>query len=347
LKRSPIIPDLEFILTNLGNLLEEFRNRRIFLTGGTGFFGKWLLETLCIANIRLNLNLTITILSREPAKFVKEYGYFAGYNFVTFLRGDILQIKFFDNKFDYIIHAAATSDAKLYQEDPIYMFDTIVSGTKNVLELARHCSCQKLLFISSGAVYGQQPFSIKNVGEDFNGGPDLMNPSSVYSEAKRSSELLCLLYSNRYGLNIKIARCFAFVGPYMPLDKHFAIGNFILNVLKKQNITIRGDGTPLRSYMYTSDLIIWLLTILLNGQKCYPYNVGSEKSISIFQLAKMVAEISKEKININILKEFTPGLPVEQYVPATTRARGELHLKEMVTLEEAIFKTIVFYTDKL
>src|SRR5260370_33188789 len=98
------------------------------------------------------------------------------------------------------------------------------------------------------------------------GAPDTMDANSAYGEGKRMAELLCAIYRKSYGIETKIARGFAFVGPYMQLDTHFAIGNFVSDSLAGQCIEVRGDGTPLRSYLYASDLMVWLWTILTRGK---------------------------------------------------------------------------------
>ena len=169
------------------------------------------------------------------------------------------------------------------------MMETILDGTRRTLDFSAACGCRKLLFVSSGAVYGRQPADVALLDEEFPGGPDPTSPGSAYGEAKRAAELLCVLRGQRAGVEPKIARAFAFVGPYLPLDRHFAIGNFIGDALAGRPIVVRGDGTTVRSYMYGLDLALWLLAILVDGAPGRPYNVGSEEAISIGDLARRVA----------------------------------------------------------
>jgi dTDP-glucose 4,6-dehydratase len=242
---------------------------------------------------------------------------------------------------------ATESSQKLNLEEPLLMLDTIVQGTRHTLDFARHCHTQKLLLTSSGAVYGKQPSDLKLISEDYNGAPDVMDSVSVYGEGKRIAELLCLQYSKQYNIESKIARGFAFVGPYLPLDIHYAIGNFIGDAIRGQPIQVKGDGTPYRSYLYAADAAIWLWTILYRGQTCRPYNVGSEKEITISELAKQVAGGSKPPQKVVIAQKPMPGKAPERYVPSTRRACTELGLQQYVDLPEAIKRTIEFNRAKM
>ncbi len=234
----------------------------MFITGGTGFFGHWILESLLWANDILDLDVKIVLLSRNPDAFSKKNPQLAYHPAVSWIQGDVKTFDFPEGQFSYVIHAASEGNVRLAQENPILLFDTIVEGTHHVLEFARTHGTRKLLFTSSGAVYGRQPPELTHIPEDYSGAPDVMNPRSAYGEGKRAAELLCNLYSQQFGLETKIARCFAFVGPYLPLNANYAIGNFIRDAINGGPIVIKGDGTPYRSYLYAADLAIWLWTIL-------------------------------------------------------------------------------------
>src|SRR5262249_42748309 len=155
--------------------------------------------------------------------------------------------------FSHIIHAAADTAVPVTPQDRIRIFDSIVTGTRRVLEAARVSRARRLLLTSTGAVYGEQPSDVAQIREDYRGAPDALQPGAAGAEAKRAAEAQCALYADDR-LQPTIARCFAFVGPYMPTAAHLAAGQFVRDALNGGPICVRGDGTPVRSYMYASDL---------------------------------------------------------------------------------------------
>lgn len=342
---NPLADDLDHILDHTRDLWEDLRGERIFITGGTGFFGCWLLESFLWANERLNLGANATVLTRSPQSFARKTPHLAQADNVSLLQGDVRNFAFPAGMFSHIIHAATDASAKLNAENPLLMLDTIIEGTRHTLDFAVHCKAERFLLTSSGAVYGKQPSDVTHIPEDYPGAPDPLDPKSAYGQGKRLAEHLCVQYARADGLQPKIVRCFAFVGPYLPLDAHFAIGNFIRDGLKGGPIIIQGDGTPLRSYLYGADLVIWLWTILLRGSVLRPYNVGSEFAINIANLAKVIAGLSKPTPEISINYPIPSNILGEQYIPSTKTARNELGLSQWINLEVAIVKTNQWYLE--
>ena len=338
--KNSLSHDLDHILEHTKALWEDLREKKVFVTGGTGFFGKWLLESFVWANDQLDLNAQMHVLSRNPDSFKARYSHFAKASGLTFHQGDVRDFDFPQDRFDFVIHAATDASAQLNEKNPLLMVDTIVEGTRRTLEFARHCGAQRFLFTSSGAVYGRQPSDLSNLPEYYSGAPDPIQPASAYGEAKRLAELFCSIYQKEYDLKITIARCFAFVGPYLPLDSHFAIGNFIRDGLNGGPIQVNGDGTPYRSYLYAADLAIWLWTILFRGTPGEAYNVGSEDVITIRELAYEVAASFPNSPEVVITKNPVPGRETESYVPSVKKARDNLDLNSWINLKEALHRTI-------
>jgi len=323
------------------------RGQQVFLTGGTGFFGCWLVESFCHVNRVLDLNAHISILTRNPGQFANKCPHLAKDNAVSLQKGDVRNFDFPEGDYRFVIHAATEASAKQSAEAPLDMLSTIVEGTKRALDFAASHRTQAFLFTSSGAVYGKQPGNLTHVPETYLGGPDPLDAASVYAEGKRLAEQLCSQYSNRYGLGAKIARCWAFCGPHLPLDAHFAIGNFIGDVLAGRVIEIKGDGTPRRSYLYAADLAAWLWTMLFQAPDVVPFNVGSAQDISILELAELVTRALGANTEIRIAQRSVPGAGPARYVPCVDRAREQLGLEAWTPLEEAIQRTADWYLDRV
>jgi len=335
--------DLDNILARTEPLWKELRGERILITGATGFFGCWLLESFAWANRRLDLHAHAVGLSRNPGLLAEKAPHLARNPAIVLHAADVRHGGFPNGTFSHVIHAATEASATLNNETPMVMFDTIVEGTRRTLQFAIASSVARFLLVSSGAVYGTQPPQLTHVGESFAGGPDPLEPASAYAEGKRSAEMLCSLAASPR-LATTVARCFAFVGPYMQLDAHFAIGNFIADRLRKRPIRVQGDGSPVRSYLYAADLTVWLWTILFRGQSRRAYNVGSEEGLNIAALARRVATVLPPELDVNIASTAIDDAPAHRYVPCTARAREELGLRAEVSLHDGIFRTHAWST---
>ena len=297
--------------------------RRIFITGGTGFFGKSMLDYRLRHPDWEWAQAEWAILSRSPERFVAEYPRLANQAGVSFVGGDVRDFAFPQGPFDAIIHAATSAVTTLSDAE---MTSVILDGVRHVADFARAIDCKKILFTSSGAVYGPR---ISPASED-----DTCNPVTAYGKGKLAAEQMLV----DSGLDVKIARCFAFVGPHLNRRIHYAIGNFIQDCLDGNTITINGDGTPLRSYLYADDLVEWLFAVLERGEMGRPYNVGSDEGLSIRALAEKVRAVLGTQNEIKVVGRSSGGNP-SVYVPVVNRARQELGLSVGVSLEQAILRT--------
>lgn len=312
----------------------------IFLTGGTGFFGRALLRHWMILDSVGTAAPIVTVLSRTPGLFLKNNPEFSPLPWLRLVEGDIdaPETLPLNMSFTHILHAAADSTLGP-QLTPLQRHDQIVNGTRNLLELALRCNAQRFLLTSSGGVYGAQPSHLDRLPENWHGMPDPLNAANAYGVAKRAAEHLCGLYSEAFGLHTVIARCFAFVGPDLPLNAHFAIGNFIRDALWCEDITVNGDGKPLRSFLDQRDLAHWLITVLLHGQFAQAYNVGSDHAISIADLAHLVRDtLAPDKV-VHLLGQPTLNGSRNLYVPDIKKSQDVLSLKVKIPLKDAIIAT--------
>lgn len=305
---------------------------KILITGGTGYFGKSIISFL----IKNNFDLKhLYILSRNPI-ILKKYFDLESLPFkVSLVNHDITKPIDFNLKVDFVIHAATTVGL----DNPIEIEKVIIDGTKNILKYIKNRNIKRLLYISSGAVYGKQSSGIKKISEDYSCEKDLR---TVYGNAKYEAEKLCELYKKKFELDYVIGRGFAFVGPYLPLNQHFAIGNFINNCLRNEDIIIKGDGRTVRSYMFSDDLVFWLFKILLNGKSGEAYNIGSDVPITIYDLAKTCRDIAGSKSKI-IFENSANSKTIDYYLPDVFKAKKMLNLEVSFDLFESIYKTISFH----
>ena len=308
----------------------------LLLTGGTGFFGLALMRHWQALGQDAP---RVTVLSRNPDRFKARYPDLAA--LVEWIHGDVLVPATlpFDRRFTHVLHGAtdSTFGPRL---SPLDRYTQIVDGTKNILDLAVKTGTYRFLLTSSGGVYGPQPQDMERIPESYNGMPDPLNVVNAYGIAKRCAEHLCSLYQERHGIETIIARCFAFVGRDLPLDVHFAIGNFIRDAQISPQITVAGDGMPIRSYLDQRDLAGWLLTMLRIGKPGYAYNLGSDQAITIADLAFLVRDVACPNKPVRILSNMRHDNGRNLYVPDVTRARETLGLEVTISLEKAIKDTV-------
>ncbi len=339
--RAPFTPlfdldvaDLEHILRLAGADLESLRGKNFFITGGTGFFGKWLLTALAQADAALELNLRATVLSRDPGIFLQRHPSLGEIRGLNFVRGEVDTFPFPDGPFDFVIHAAADTTWIATEAGEDQRTRAILHGTLRVLDLAERSGTQRVLHVSSGAVYGAlvgQPTGASE--DDFT----RAEPTTAYGMAKHTAELEC----DHSVVDCVHARAFAFLGPHLPLDAHFAAGNFLRDARRGGPILVRGDGTALRSYLHPADLVVWLLRLLVRGEPGRAYNVGSDEVVSIARLARLIAGSVQPTPEVTIQSMQAHG-PQNIYLPNIARARTELGLDVAIPLADAIARTLRF-----
>jgi len=340
-KTWSIEDDFEHILSLTQDVFLSLRGASIFMTGGTGFIGCWLLESLRYADMQLGLGVKVTILTRDIDAFKLKAAHLTEYKNFKFIEGEISSFEFPEGVFTHVIHAATDASADLNEKNPIGMFNTLIDGTRRVLDFALEKKTSRLLYLSSGAVYGQQPWEMEHVNEEWIGSPNCVDPRATYAEGKRAAEMVCAIYGKQYGLQISIARIFALLGPYLSLGIHFAAGNFIKDAMQSKSIVVKGNGAPCRSYLYASDLTIWLWHMLQRGAANKPYNVGSHESVSICQLAQRVSKVLNAG-DYQLLNGDDQGWNLGRYVPDTKLIGQDLGLYKTVSLDEAIRRTALW-----
>lgn len=346
-ERELPLADLEAITAAAAADLERWRGARLLLTGATGFFGRWLVESFHHANATLGLGASLLGIAGPEEEIAATVPHLLRLPNIEILPADIRTLRtalgsHSAGPFDAMVHAAIQVDASTYAAAPLPTIETGILGSWELFELARVVETKRVLFLSSGGVYGAQPSTIERMSESQATTLDPTDPASAYGESKRAAETLAACYHRQYGLNVVIARPFSFVGPALPLDRHFAIGNFIRDALVGGPIVITGDGRPLRSYLYPTDLVIALWALLARGTAGRAYNVGSEEAIALADVAHRVAAATGSAVKVEVRGTPTDG-PAPRYLPDTTRLRQELGVSPRVSLDSAISRTIAWH----
>lgn len=316
-------------------------NSSLFITGGTGFFGRSLLRRISEISHHADIkDSAVTVLTRNPKLFLTNYPEFSDERWLAFCQGDILQnldgVSSEGKSYSHVLHAAADSTLGP-KMGSLERFDQIVTGTRNILDFAVKVKAKRFLLTSSGGAYGALPSNLESFPESYMGMANPLEPTNAYSVAKRLAEHLCSLYAEKYDLEVVVARCFAFVGPDLPMNVHFAIGNFIRDALSGNPIVINGDGSPMRSYLYQDDLADWLLSLIERGASGNSYNVGSDQPISILDLAKLVKLTLSAKVNIDVRGSGdTVNVIRNTYIPNVEKIMQDLGVRVTIPLAKAI-----------
>ncbi len=341
-----IINDCEEAVGNSPEMLQALKNETIFISGGTGFTGTWLAELISFLNDRHSFNTKMILLSEHAFSFSSKAPHLATRKDITLIEKDVRNLVEISQEVTYIIHAAANPDNRQHSSDPLKVMDVISKGTNTVLNAAsRLPNIKKILNVSSGLIYGPQPQELERIPEIAHGGPDCDSILSIYSEAKRYAETLCTAFRNQFKLPIVTARPFAFIGPYQLLDKPWAINNFIRDSLLGGPIRILGDENTVRSYMYASDMAVWLLKMLVDGKPGQAYNVGSPDGITLKQLSERIAShfpAAPEIVHVPVSRSVSRS----RFVPDVALARNSLGLTVKVDIDEAIKRTMMWHKSK-
>lgn len=331
-------PDVALLIGRAGLDIQLLKGKCVFVTGATGFFGVWLLSALVHIKKRLGSDLRLVALSRHPQQFLNLHPHLAFDRHVEFIAGDVRHFTFPGGEVTHLVHMACTNAAETHAgQDQLSKLDMLYAGTRHVLE---QCAgrLESVLLTSSGVAYGRSDGG--KVSEFDPGLLDTTDPRSALALGKLNAEYLVSAGARQQHFQYNIARCFSFAGPYLPLDLHYAFGNFIRNALRQEPIVIQGDGQDQRSYLYIGDAIAWLLRLLLQPRNRI-YNVGSERALSISQLAGTIARHAGQDLPVTTLGALGPegNFHRSGYLPDTSRIRTDYPgLAEWTGLDQIIDK---------
>lgn len=336
---GPVENDLADAVERIApGLADELRGAHLLITGGTGFLGSWLVDLLLRLEQRYTLGLCLTLLTRSASAVVQRRPDWLEAPGLGLIEGDVRHFSIGDARFTHLVHAA--TDVSRIRQSPLELADSIIGGSRHVLDIAACGGVRRYLYFSSGAVLGSLDRT-GSVDENLRLAPPV-DAVDAYPNAKRYAEHLHLLAAREFGFELMIARGFAFAGPRMPLDK-FAIGNFICDAARGHAPRLNSAGLAERSYLYAADAAVWLLSLLAYGRTGQIYNVGSDQAVRLRDLAGRVAEILGSPAPL--IPDASEGETASSYVPDVSRARDELGLVPEVGLDEIIRRTTGWAAD--
>ena len=340
-ERSPVgrldPHDLAHVLDRTSHVWSgDLRGARVLVTGAAGFVGSWMLETMLHANEALGLGLRATALVRNQETFVKRFPHLASSPSVRLVTGDVRVAHPEVRGFSHYVHCASAASPEVNSKHPEAVIDLIERGTAAMVDAAT--TGTRFLQMSSGAVYGSQPLSIRLIDESCSAAAEAREPVQGFGAAKRRAEQYGEAAVAR-GVGFVSARVFALVGPRLPLEGEFAVGNFLGDAVAGRSVRVTGDGTPVRSWLHAADLAAWCWTLLARGTAGAAYNVGSEEEMPIAEAARRVAALTEPPLAVSRGREPEPGATPSRYVPSTRRAREELALDAWITFDDALRRT--------
>lgn len=338
---NPIIKrDIEAIIKNLGNEINLFKNKNILFAGGGGFLGYYFSLLFTELSNKNDFNFKITFADNFISSSKKYLFNSSEYENINFLNLDICSpsIVHLKENYDFIIHAAGIASPYYYRKKPLETLDVSITGSKNLLELAR-LNNSKYVFFSSSEIYGDPFDSFVPINEDYRGNVSTMGPRACYDEGKRVGETLCYIYQNYHNVKTSIIRPFNIYGPGMKKNDYRVMSNFAKNFLDDEPLTVYGSGKQTRTFCYITDGIEGFLRVILFGKNGNSYNIGNDKpEISMYDLAKTFFDCHNVKPNIKIIDYPTtyPEDEPNRRCPDISKAKDHLNFLPKIKLETGI-----------
>lgn len=334
------------IIANADIDWKQLKNKSVLISGANGYVPQFFVHGLLKRNDMFHEEIRVIAMCRSRQRAEQRFSAYLDRDDFELFIGEVTEPVVYEGNVDFIIHAASPANMKVRYTNLKEVFDANVIGCENLLELAEDKKA-KFLFLSSVDIYGKSG-DARRLTEDFSGALDPLNPRNVYSCAKRAAETLCICYANR-GVDCKIVRPFQILGSGIELDDGRLHADFISQMLKGDTIVLKGDGTPRRTFLYVTDAITGMLTVMLSGNSGEAYNVVSETGeASVLELAELMASLaSGRNIGISYNMETRKSDPavtqVISVVCGDSSKIRSLGWEPKLSLEEACARMMSYY----
>lgn len=324
--------------------LAPLRDELLVITGGTGFVGTWLTELVTHLNDAHGFRTRVHLVARRADGFQERSGHLTSRNDVTLAESDVRDIVELPADTGWLVHGAGTPDNRYHASDPVRTLQTFVHGTDAVMRTAARLErLRRVLHLSSGLVYGPQPLDHDAIREQDLGATEFDRVHAVYPEAKRAAETVLAAHRSANRLTTVTVRPFAFIGPVQALTAPWAVNNFLQDALHGGPIRILGNAGTVRSYLYPTDMAVWMLTALVRGRNGAAYNLGSRTGVTLRELADRVAAHAEGRIDVVEGGRGQRQTPPSRFLPDVSAAQADLGVTETVDLDTAIRRTLAWH----
>ncbi len=333
--------DIDTIIKNTKNISKYFNGKKILITGGNGFLGKYFIKIFSEYNKYLKKPVKVLIYDNtlQNTKLLNSKNF-------KFIKKDVSKKFDVNTNIDIIIHAAGIASPFYYRKKPLETLDVAINGTRNLLEFAKKQNA-KFIFFSSSEIYGDPDKNNVPTKETYRGNVSSMGPRACYDESKRLGETLCYIFNKYYRIHTNIIRPFNIYGPGMGQKDYRIFPNFISNILNKKQLNIYGSGNQTRTYCYISDAMEGFIRVMCLGKSGNTYNIGNNKpEVSVKDIFKIL-----KKMNNNVKAKFInhpksyPNDEPQRRCPDINKAKKDLKYKTKVNLEKGLKQFLDWATD--
>lgn len=320
--------------------------QHLVVTGGTGFLGTWIAETVAALNDEYNLGITIDLYARNVSEWKRRYPHLAGRSDIGTRAQDVRSPFDFPRNTNYIVHAAGVPNGRVHASDPLRVQQTTVLGINNSLLAASQLDDLKRFVNVSSCLVNGTPNRPGPASETDSFAFPAGQLHNVYAEAKRAAESIASIYRSQFRIPVSTVRPFTFAGPYQELDRPWAVNSFLRDILTGSDVHIHGDGSARRSYLYGSDAAWWTLVALINGVDGGIYNLGSAEPVTHLELVDLLGDQGKARPRVSLNTSPAKQLPLDELYPDTSHTEQALGVSRTCDLQQAISKAYRWFAEQ-
>ena len=322
----------------------ELDGKTVLVTGATGMLASYVTWLLLYLHEHVGINVSVVALCRNRQKAEQYFGSYVGMSYFHWLIQDVCEPIAYEGKVDYVFHLAGNASPYFINTDPVGIMRCNLHGTLNVLDWVRHLGDAKVIFASTREVYGKNE-ELELLGEQAYGTLDPLDDRSCYPESKRAAETLLRSYFLQYGIPYNIVRIAHSYGPTMRLENDGRVmADLMGDVVAGRNIVLKSSGEAVRAFVYVTDAIVGMFTVLFHGEVAKAYNLANEtEPVSIKELANMLAALREDRmIQVVVSENWQKGYCAYRRTALDTSAIEQLGWKPQVSLKEGVNRVLGF-----